>query len=106
MIKTMLSEDYAAYVRGKDHLNFYLADKPNQKLNAKVSYFSDILDTQSRTFSLELTLDNPDKSLKPGMKVLLQLTDESQQHVLTIPSNSIIGEQGNYFLCISMRRTK
>ncbi|MDB5055476.1 MAG: subunit of efflux transporter [Bacilli bacterium] len=99
-IKTALTEDYAALVRGKTQLGFYLADKPDQKLNAKITYLANILDTQSRTYALELTADNLDKSLKPGMKVELQLTDVSQQQVLTVPTNSIIREAGDTFVFV------
>ncbi|WP_068784267.1 efflux RND transporter periplasmic adaptor subunit [Paenibacillus phocaensis] len=96
-IKANITEDHAKLIRGKTELQFYTSDHPDSLMKARIDYLADIMDTQQRTYALELKADNADLALKPGTKVQLQLTDQAEQEVLTIPTTAIIREGSDTF---------
>ncbi|MFD1176547.1 efflux RND transporter periplasmic adaptor subunit [Paenibacillus puldeungensis] len=99
-IKANITEENAKLIKGKTDLAFYAADRPDQLHTAKIVYFSDMMDTQQRTYTLELQAANPERALKPGTKVQLRLTNEAEQTVLTIPTTSILREENETYVYV------
>ncbi|MCS7459332.1 efflux RND transporter periplasmic adaptor subunit [Paenibacillus doosanensis] len=98
-IKAELTEDAAKMIRGKEELTFYVPGAvENQK--AKVSYLADVMSGQSKSYSLELEVANPDRKLKPGMKAQILLTEDSDQNVVTVPTLSVVREGGDTFVFV------
>ncbi|GIO44471.1 efflux RND transporter periplasmic adaptor subunit [Paenibacillus apis] len=93
-----ITEENRKLIEGKEELAFYAPDMPGQLYTGKIVYLADIMDTQLRTYTLELQSDNAKLALKPGTKVQLRLTDEVEQEVLTIPTTAIIREESNTFV--------
>ncbi|TVY09543.1 efflux RND transporter periplasmic adaptor subunit [Paenibacillus cremeus] len=98
-IKAELTEDAAKLVRGKSELTFYVAGSTD-KMKAKISYLADVMTSSSKSFSLELEVPNADRKLKPGMKAQVQLTDENEQQVVTVPTLSVVREGGDTFVFV------
>ncbi|MFD0713582.1 efflux RND transporter periplasmic adaptor subunit [Paenibacillus sp. GCM10027626] len=99
-VKAELSEQALQLVDKKSSLYFYTADKPEQLVAAKVHYLAEIMNTQTRTYTLELAASNPQRELRPGMKVQLRLSDEAEQTALTIPSTAIMREENTAFVFV------
>ncbi|MBE1444990.1 efflux RND transporter periplasmic adaptor subunit [Paenibacillus sp. OAS669] len=97
-IKADLSETAAQLARGKQELSFYSADNPGRILKGRVTYLADVMNSQTKSFPLELEVSNTDGYLKPGTRVQVQLTTQEEQQVIAVPSLSIVREGSDAFV--------
>lgn len=98
-IKAQLTEEGAKLVRNKKELVYYVPGT-DIKGTAGIEFLADVMDAQSKSYEIELQVDNAGMKLKPGMKVQLQLTTEDEQVVVTVPSLSVVREGGDSFVFI------
>ncbi|MFS0839526.1 efflux RND transporter periplasmic adaptor subunit [Paenibacillus sp. 1P03SA] len=99
LIKADLTEEAVNLVRDKKELSFYVPGT-TELTKAPIKYISDVLDSQTKAYTLELEVPNADQKLKPGQKVQLQLTDEAEQTVTAIPTLSIVREGSESFVFV------
>ena len=59
-------------------------------LRGRVTQVSPVLDADSRTFKAALTIANPERRLRPGMFVRIELVAEARDSALVIPREVII----------------
>ncbi|SFL10754.1 RND family efflux transporter, MFP subunit [Paenibacillus sp. 1_12] len=98
-IKALLTADEAKYVSSKTELTYYLPGT-TQKYRGKVSFLSKVIDPDTKAYEINLDVPNKEMTLKPGMKVWLQLTEEQDQIVLTIPTYSIVKQGEDSFVYV------
>lgn len=98
-IKAQLTESSARLVRGKPELVYYVPGS-TERPKAKINYLSDSMDSQTKSYELELEVANPTGVLKPGTKVQVQLTYEQEQIVITVPTLSVVRESGDSFVFV------
>ncbi|WP_068774462.1 efflux RND transporter periplasmic adaptor subunit [Paenibacillus sp. FJAT-26967] len=94
-----LTEETVKLIRGKKELNFYVPGVEGQ-MKAPVSYLSDVMDSQTKAYTLELEVGNAEHKLKPGQKVQILLTDEAEQIVVAVPTLSIVREGSESFVFV------
>jgi RND family efflux transporter MFP subunit len=100
-IKADLTESAAKLVKNKQELVFYSAGNPSVKQKAKITYLADMMNAQTKMYTIELEVtNNADTSIKPGSRVQLQLTNEQEEMALTVPSLSIVREGSDAFVFI------
>jgi multidrug efflux pump subunit AcrA (membrane-fusion protein) len=99
-LSTELTESNYKLALNKQELVFYNPDTPDQKKTAKVSYLAPVMSAQTKSYTLELEVPNPDQTIKPGSRMMIQLTTETEQLVLTVPTLSIIREESSTFVFI------
>lgn len=58
---------------------------PNQQLQATVERISPVVDTQSGTFKVVLSVDNPEQALKAGMFAHVNLHYATRENTVTVP---------------------
>jgi HlyD family secretion protein len=104
-LRALLNEQAFQLVQGKTELSFY---QPNttQKWKAKVTYVANFINPETKGYEINLQLDNSSKQFKPGMKVLLQLAEESEQMVVAVPSSSILREGDNAYVFVLNEESK
>ncbi|UKS23983.1 efflux RND transporter periplasmic adaptor subunit [Paenibacillus sp. HWE-109] len=99
-IKTELSETNYQLTKGKKELIFYNPDQPDKKGTAQISYLAPIMSAATKTYTLELDVPNSDHQLQPGSRFMVQLTTETEEKVVAIPTLSIIREESNTFVFV------
>ncbi|MCR8635376.1 efflux RND transporter periplasmic adaptor subunit [Paenibacillus radicis (ex Xue et al. 2023)] len=103
-IKAQLNEDATKYVRGKKELTYYLPGI-SKKNKGEISYLAPVIDPQTKAYELNLEVPNKDAGLKPGMKLRVQLTEEQEQMVVVIPTQSVVKEGEDNFVFVLARDT-
>lgn len=98
-IKALLTEDSVKLVRSKKELAYYLPGT-DVKGKAPIVFLSDVVDAQTKSYEIELEVNNEDAKLKPGMKVQIQLTDDNEQIVVVVPTLSIVRNGGDSFVFV------
>lgn len=98
-VKAELTEDAAKLIRGKQELQIVVPGS-TEKLKGTVAYLADVMSAQTKSYSLELEVQNPERKLKPGTKVQIMLNEEADQVVVTVPTTSVIREGGETFVYI------
>jgi cobalt-zinc-cadmium efflux system membrane fusion protein len=58
---------------------------PHQTFPGTITYISDVLDPATRTMRLRVTVENPDRKLKPEMFASVRVYTNPSQDVLSIP---------------------
>lgn len=99
-IKTELTETNYQLVKGKQELVFYNPDTPDKKGTAKISYLAPIMSAATKTYTLELEVPNSDHQLQPGNRFMVQLTTETEEQVVSIPTLSVIREESDTFVFV------
>ena len=59
----------------------------------RVTFVGSAINSASRTFPIEIAVDNADRTLKPEMVVRLELTREVLRDVITVPQETIIRDE-------------
>lgn len=99
LIKAQLSDGETGLVKGKTEL-FYNLQGSSQKSKGKISYLSKVIEPETKTYELDVEVANKDMSLKPGMKVQLQLTEEQEQFAVAVPTYGIVKEGDDAFVFV------
>lgn len=66
----------------------------NKKIDSKVRQVGDFINPNNRTFKVEVSIPNKEKSIKPNLTAKLKINDYSNQYALMIPQG-IISENAN-----------
>lgn len=98
-IKAQLTEEQTRFANGKTELS-YILQGTTKKDKARISFLSKVIDPELKSYELNLDVPNSDMALKPGMKVRIQLTEEQDQIVLTVPTSGIIKEGEETYLFV------
>jgi RND family efflux transporter MFP subunit len=67
---------------------------PGENFTGKVARIAPVFDPQTRTAEMEIEVPNPGYRLKPGMYARVDLTVDSRQNALTVPSNAVVDLEG------------
>jgi membrane fusion protein, multidrug efflux system len=67
---------------------------PGEKFVGRVARIAPVFDPQTRTAEMEIEVPNGRYRLKPGMYARVDLTVDSRQNALTVPSNAVVDLEG------------
>lgn len=81
--------DYALLQQGQD-VRLRVDAHPEQAFSAKVTRISPVFESNSRQAKVELSADNPDLLLKPGMFVRASAVLDRAEDVLIVPETAIV----------------
>lgn len=73
---------------------------PGMVMHGKVDRIFNILDPETRTMRIRITLDNPDVLLKPEMIARVQLTFHEKENLPAIPADAVINDAGKHFVMV------
>ena len=67
---------------------------PGEKFIGRLARIAPVFDPQTRTAEMEIEVPNRGYRLKPGMYARVDLTVESRENALTVPSTAVVDLQG------------
>ena len=88
-VKTAIQERYAGLVRPGLPVEFSVESAPGRKFTGKVAYVSPAVDQATRTFAVEVLVDNTNRSLKPGFFANGVIFTHRDENVLAVPDDAV-----------------
>jgi len=85
-VSARVSEAYLNSVRVGDQVELRFSSYPEDVLKVRVSRLGEMIDNQTRTFTLEVILKNSDEKYKPNMLTSVRITDYKDDEALVVPS--------------------
>ncbi|MBI5145457.1 MAG: efflux RND transporter periplasmic adaptor subunit [Candidatus Omnitrophica bacterium] len=73
---------------------------PDAEFSGEVTKISPVVDLATRTFPVEITVDNPQLQLKPGMFAKVSLILEEYQNVPVILKEAVLGREPNWYVYV------
>ena len=86
IVKANVSEKYITKVKKGQKVELTFSSIPDFKMEIPVVRVSNILNPKSRTFEIELKLNNKDELIKPNMVSTIRVNDFSTNNAFVIPS--------------------
>ncbi len=87
-VKARMADSYIGTVKKGDEVNISLPDI-KEELNGKISFVGQVVNPQSRTFDIEVSLKNRDEKLKPNMLAVVNINDKTAQEAIVIDANYV-----------------
>jgi RND family efflux transporter MFP subunit len=88
-VKTAIQERYAGLVNVGLPVEFFVESAPGQKFIGKVANVSPAVDQATRTFSVEIIVDNSNRKLKPGFFTKGVIFTNKDENVMAISDDAI-----------------
>lgn len=101
-IKANVSEKYISQVKKGQSVNLFLSSLPDYKEKTNIVRVSKVINAKSRTFEIELKVNNSNEQIKPNMVSTIQINDFSSDNSFVVPSLVIRKDiTGNYIYVVS-----
>ncbi len=88
-VKTAIQERYASMVSSGMLAEFEVESSPGRKFQGRVAYISPSVDPTTRTFPVEILVDNKDRRLKPGFFAKGVIFIHRDEDVMAVSENAI-----------------
>lgn len=105
-VTTKIADSYISKIKMGDPVKVRLNDL-NQTLEGKVSFIGKSVNSLSRTFQVDIRLNNGGTDLRPNMLANVSINDQNLSNVVSIPSNYIQKEpSGGTFVMVAEKSGK
>ncbi len=101
-VSARVSESYLNSIKENDKVELRFASYPDMILTAGISRLGEVIDRVTRTFTLEVILDNKDERLKPNMLTTVRITDYSENNAMVVPTIILKEDFKGTFLFLSI----
>jgi membrane fusion protein, multidrug efflux system len=88
-LKTAIQEKNAAVIRAGQTVEFIVEAFPNRTFQGKVAYVSPAVDQATRTFPVEILVENTDRTLKPGFFAKGTVLTHVDAEVIAAPDDAV-----------------
>ena len=88
-LKTAIQEKFASLLRPGLQAQFRVESVPEEMFRGKVAYVSPAVDQATRTFPVEILVDNRDRKLKPGFFAQGSILTHRDENVLAAPEATV-----------------
>jgi RND family efflux transporter MFP subunit len=89
-ISAGLPESYLTKIKLGQHVNITVDVIPGAEFDGTINYVAPSLDAQTRTFEIEVVINNPDRILKSGMNANVEISQFEKKDVIVIQQDIII----------------
>lgn len=88
-VNAAIQERHASLVQPNMPVKFEVEAFPGNEFEGKVAYISPSVDPATRTFQIEILVDNKDRRLKPGFFAKGVIFTHRDEDVMAVPENAI-----------------
>lgn len=88
-LKTAVQEKYAGIIKQSQPAQFQVESFPDEIFSGKVAYISPAVDQTTRTFQVEILVENRDRRLKPGFFAKGVIQTKLDENVMAVPEEAI-----------------
>jgi len=99
-VKAKLADSDFGKIKQNDRVEIEFPDI-NKSITEQVSYVSRTIDARSRTFGLEVNLNNSSNEYAANMVAKLKINDQSFKNVLLVPTNIIQKAEDGYYVLVA-----
>ncbi len=99
-VNAQISEAYLPIIHEGDPVDVRFPAFPHIVLHKKVYRIGKVIIKQSRTFKLQLKINNPDKLLKPNLLAVIRIKDYTNPKALVVPSFVLRQDIQGYYLYV------
>jgi len=102
-ISARVSEAFIGVVSAGDSVQLSFASLPDQDRMATISRVSTVIDPSTRTFAVEVLLDNKDEALKPNLLCSVRINEYVNNSAYVVPSIAMKQDFRGTFLFLADR---
>ncbi len=92
-LRLQIPEADAGLARVSAMVTATVAAYPQRKFNGRVTAINPVVDPASRTISVEVRIENPEHTLRPGMFATAEVRRPGDEEGVFIPSHAVIKDQ-------------
>ncbi len=96
-----IPERYSTEIREGSEVVVNIRSVGGGERTATISYSGNVIDPETRTYTIEVELANPQEIIKPDMVVDLRVKRETLEDVVVIPRTAIVRDETGSFVFIS-----
>jgi Cu(I)/Ag(I) efflux system membrane fusion protein len=96
-----VAEAQAAWLKQGDRAEIEVPALPGERFEGQVDYLYPELTQATRTLKVRVVVKNPRKHLRPGMFATAYFQSKTQDHALTVPSESVIKTGTRSFVIVA-----
>jgi len=89
-ILTGIPERYSGEITEGSPVEIHLRSSSNEPIQSSITYAGNVIDPDTRTFTAEIELQNPDQILKPEMVVELRVKRRTIEDAMIIPRTAVV----------------
>lgn len=94
-VTARVADTYISTIKKGDEVNINLPDI-KEEVDGKVSFVGQVVNPQSRTFDIEVSLKNKGNTLRPNMLAVVNINDKTARNAIVIEENLVQqSETGN-----------
>jgi HlyD family secretion protein len=88
-LRTAVQEKFSNLIRPNLPVQFAVESFPGQTFNGRIANISPSIDQQTRTFTVEVQVDNANRKLKPGFFAKGVILTERDNNVMALPEEAV-----------------
>jgi len=99
-VETEITEQYIANVQEGDTVQIHFPAYPDMVKTVPIARKGSVIDKESRTFTVEARMHNPDERIKPNQISVVHVRDYLNPNALKVPSNVIKEDMKGAYLFV------
>jgi membrane fusion protein, multidrug efflux system len=96
-----IPERYSSEIREGSEVQINFRSSGGESRQGRVSYAGNVIDPDTRTYTIEIELSNPNQLIKPEMVVDLRVKRETLEEVVILPRTSIVRDETGVFVFVA-----
>ncbi len=100
-ILTGIPERYSAEIRQGNEVVVRMPSMAGMTRESRISYAGSVIDPDTRTYTVEVELNNPEGLIKPEMVADLRVKRQSLENVVIIPRTAIVRDETGVFVFVA-----
>jgi len=107
IIKAQISESHIDKVAKGESVEVRFSSLPDHLVKTPITQVSKVINIKSRTFGIEMEIDNPGDKIKPNMVSSIMINDYNTKDALVVPSLAIRKDiTGNFVYVVNQENNK